>query len=79
MGFLITIWNLLMRVIGILGMILMETMVFGFVYYALVDTYPVVANLLALAFFIYIIAEVILRVVVGGGVGVFRYVIGRFL
>lgn len=79
MGFLITIWNLLMRVIGILGMILMETMVFGFVYYALVDTYPVIANLLAFAFFIYIIAEVILRVVVGGGVGVFKYVIGRFL
>jgi hypothetical protein len=78
MGFLITIWNLLMRAIGILGMILMETMIFGLVYFAIVDTYPVVANLLAIAFVIFIISEVILRVVVGGGVNVFKYLIGRF-
>jgi hypothetical protein len=78
MGFLITIWNLLMRAIGILGMILMETMIFGLVYFAIVDTYPVVANLLGFAFVIFIILEVILRVVVGGGVGVFKYLIGRF-
>jgi hypothetical protein len=79
MGFLITIWNLLMRVIGIFGMILMETMIFGLVYFAIVDQYPVIANLLAIAFVIFIIAEVVLRVVVGGGVGVFRYLFGRFL
>lgn len=78
MGFLITIWNLLMRAIGILGMILMETMIFGLVYFAIVDTYPVVANLLAIAFVIFIISEVILRVVVGGGVNVFKYLLGRF-
>lgn len=78
MGFLITIWNLLMRAIGILGMILMETMIFGLVYFAIVDTYPVVANFLAIAFIIYIILEVILRVVVGGSVGVFKYLFGRF-
>lgn len=78
MGFLITIWNLLMRAIGILGMILMETMIFGLVYFAIVDTYPVVANLLAIAFVIFIISEVILRVVVSGGVNVFKYLIGRF-
>lgn len=78
MGFLITIWNLLMRAIGILGMILMETMIFGLVYFAIVDTYPVVANLLVIAFVIFIISEVILRVVVGGGVNVFKYLIGRF-
>lgn len=67
-----------MRAIGILGMILMETMIFGLVYFAIVDTYPVVANLLAIAFVIFIISEVILRVVVGGGVNVFKYLIGRF-
>ena len=78
MGFLITIWNLLMRAIGILGMILMETMIFGLVYFAIVDTYPVVANLLAIAFVVFIISEVVLRVVVGGGVNVFKYLIGRF-
>jgi hypothetical protein len=79
MGFLITIWNLLMRVIGIFGMILMEAMIFGLVYLAIVDQYPVIANLLAIAFVIFIIAEVVLRVVVGGGVGVFKYLFGRFL
>lgn len=78
MGFLITIWNLLMRSIGILGMILMETMIFGLVYFAIADTYPVVANLLAIAFVIFIISEVVLRVVVGGSVNVFKYLIGRF-
>jgi hypothetical protein len=67
-----------MRAIGILGMILMETMIFGLVYFAIVDTYPVVANLLAIAFVIFIISEVILRVVVGGGVNVFKYLLGRF-
>lgn len=78
MGFLITICNLLMRAIGILGMILMETMIFGLVYFAIVDTYPVVANLLAITFVVFIISEVVLRVVVGGGVNVFKYLIGRF-
>lgn len=78
MGFLITIWNLLMRAIGILGMILMETMIFGLVYFAIADTYPVVANLLAIAFVIFIISEAVLRVVVGGSVNVFKYLIGRF-
>ena len=78
MGFLTTIWNILMRVIGILGMILMETIIFGLVYFAIVDTYPVVANLLAIAFVIFIISEVTLRVVVGGSVNVFKYLIGRF-
>ncbi len=67
-----------MRAIGILGMILMETMIFGLVYFAIVDTYPVVANLLAIAFVIFIISEVVLRVVVGGSVNVFKYLIGRF-
>jgi hypothetical protein len=79
MGFLITIWNLLMRIIGILGMILMETMIFGLVYFALIDIYPIVANILAIAFVIYIIIEVILRVVVGGSVSLFKYLFGRFL
>jgi hypothetical protein len=44
MGFLIFIWNTLMRIIGLLGFILMEIMIFGLVYYAILDSYPVVAN-----------------------------------
>lgn len=79
MGFLILIWNLLMRLIGIFGMILMESMVFGLVYFAIADTYPIAANLLLIGFVIFIILEVILRVVVGGGVGVIKYIFGRFL
>lgn len=68
-----------MRVIGILGFILMELMIFGLVYFSIVDTYPVAANILGLAFIIWIIAEVILRVVVGGGMTLLKYLFGRFI
>jgi hypothetical protein len=79
MGFLIFIWNTLMRIIGLLGFILMEIMIFGLVYYAILDSYPVVANLLGFVFIVWIIAEVVLRVVVGGGVTVLKYLFGRFI
>lgn len=79
MGFLIFIWNTLMRIIGLLGFILMEIMIFGLVYYAILDSYPVVANLLGFLFIVWIIAEVVLRVVVGGGVTVLKYLFGRFI
>lgn len=79
MGFLIFIWNLFVRLISLAGMILMETMVFGLVYLAIVDSHPVIAGFLGFLFIIWIIAEVVLRVVVGGGMNVLKYIIGRFL
>jgi len=78
MGFLIFIWNFCMRVLGIFGMILMETMVFSIVYYGLSINHPVIANFLAIVFIIWILLELILRVFVSGGVTAFKYLIGRF-
>lgn len=78
MGFLVFIWNILMRVVGIFGMILMEAMVFGLIYMAVADRHPFIANILAFVFVIFIIVEVILRIFVGGGVGLFKFLISRF-
>lgn len=80
MQFMIFIWNSLMRILGLLGFILLEIIVFYVICESLKDSgYPVISSVLKIIFIIWIIFEIILKIIVGGSVNIFNYLIGRFL
>ena len=79
MGFLIFLWNMFVRLVTFFGFILIETAVFTVIYQALSTDHPILAFFLGVIFFIWILVEIILRIFVGTGVSVIKYIFGRFL
>lgn len=74
MGFLIFLWNMFARLVWFLSFIIFEVIVFGFIVGLVADAgMPVFAALLTLVFTIWIIAEILIRIFVGGGKSLIRY------
>jgi hypothetical protein len=73
------LWNLFAKVVWFCTMIIFE----GFLYYifreVMIDYIGGFIYFFDLAFVIWIIAEAIVRIVSGGAVNLFRWLIGRFL
>lgn len=75
------LWNIFAKVVWFLTAVLFE----GFLYYMFrevmigIDTPSAIIYLFDLAFIIWVIAEAVVRIVSGGAVTLFKWLIGRFL
>lgn len=79
MVFIIFLWNTFVRIVSFSFFILLECVVFFFIYKYLLGVSFILANFLAFIFFIWLIVEVILGIVVGSSVNIIKYILGRFL
>ena len=75
------LWNFCMKVLYFIGAVIFE----GFLYYifreAMIgnDISSAIIYLFDLAFIIWVISEAVIRIVSGGSVTLFKWLIGRFL
>ena len=68
MGFLIFLWNTFARLVWFLSFIVFEIAVFYFITKSIIEAgMPVLAGILTVVFIIWIIADIIIRVFIGGG------------
>lgn len=74
MSFLIFLWNIFARLIGFLSFIALEIIVFSLVVGAVGTVMPGLAALLTVAFTIWIIIDIVLRIFVGGGKSLIKYI-----
>lgn len=75
MGFLIFLWNMFARLVWFLSFIIFEIIVFSFIVGAVADAGMTgFAALLTFIFVIWIIAEILIRIFVGGGKSVIKYI-----
>lgn len=76
MRFLILLWNIIMSAIHMIIFIAMEIFIFSIVYGALKEAeMPIIANILAVIFTIWIIVDVILTIFVRSGKTLIRYIL----
>lgn len=74
MGFLIFLWNTFARLIWFLTFLVFEIVVFSFIVGIVADSSPSLAIILTIVFIIWIIAEIAIRIFVGGGKSLIRYI-----
>ena len=73
------LWNFFAKVVWFISAVVFE----GFLYYifreVMVDHIPTLIYLFDLSFVIWVIAEAVVRLVSGGSVTLFKWLIGRFI
>lgn len=74
MGFLIFLWNTFARLVWFLTFLVFEIVVFSFIVGIVADSSPALAAILTMVFTIWIIAEIAIRIFVGGGKSLLRYI-----
>jgi hypothetical protein len=74
MGFLIFLWNTFARLVWFLSFIIFEIIVFSFIVGAVAEVSPALASILTIVFTIWIIAEIAIRIFVGGGKSLIRWI-----
>lgn len=75
MNFLFFLWNTFARVVSFLFLILVEIVIFTMLVNALNEAgMSSIANLLKVIFIIWIIIDIILKIFVGGGKALIRYI-----
>lgn len=79
MGFLIFLWNCFAKMVRFAGFLFFEIAIFSIIYQALLPDNKFLAVILGLVFTAWIIAEIVLRIVVGGSISVIKYLFGRFI
>ena len=74
MGFLIFLWNTFARLVWFLTFLVFEIVVFSFIVGVVAEVSPSLATILTMVFTIWIIAEIAIRIFVGGGKSLLRYI-----
>jgi hypothetical protein len=74
MGFLIFLWNTFARLVWFLTFLVFEIVVFSFIVGAVADSSPALATILTMVFTVWIIAEIAIRIFVGGGKSLIRWI-----
>jgi hypothetical protein len=74
MGFLIFLWNTFARLVWFLTFLVFEIVVFSFIVGIVADSSPALATILTMVFTVWIIAEIAIRIFVGGGKSLLRYI-----
>jgi len=75
MGFLIFLWNTFARLVWFFSFIIFEVIVFSFIVNMVSDAgMPGLAKLLTFVFIIWIIAEILIKILIGGGKSLIRWI-----
>lgn len=74
MSFFIFLWNIFARLVGFFSFIALEIIVFSLVVGAVGAVMPGLASLLTVVFTIWIIIDIVLRIFVGGGKSLIKYI-----
>ena len=74
MGFLIFLWNTFARLVWFLTFLVFEIVVFSFIVRIVSESSPALAGILTMVFTIWIIAEIAIRIFVGGGKSLIRWI-----
>ena len=74
MGFLIFLWNTFARLVWFLSFIIFEIIVFSFIVGIVSESSPALAGILTFIFTIWIIAEIAIRIFVGGSKSLIRWI-----
>ena len=74
MGFLIFLWNMFARLVWFLSFIIFEIIVFSIIVGVVSESSPALASILTVVFIIWIIAEITIRIFVGGGKSLIRWI-----
>lgn len=80
MGFLSFLFNTIYKIFSILGFIIMELLVFSIIYYVVNDMgYTKTAYILSIVFIIWLVIDVIIRIIGTTFTSLYDFLIGRFL
>lgn len=79
MGFTVFLWNTFARMFSLAWFIILEIFIFSIIYDSVAESSPVFAKLLGTVFFIWIVVEILLRLIVGTGANLFKYIFTRFI
>lgn len=79
MGFTIFLWNTFVRMFNLFWFIILEIFIFSLIYDAVAQSSPGIAKLLMVIFTIWILAELVIRLVVGTGASLLKWIFGRFI
>ena len=80
MGFLSFLFNIIYKIFSILGFIIMELLVFSIIYYVVNDMgYTKTAYILSIVFIIWLVIDVIIRIIGTTFTSLYDFLIGRFL
>ena len=80
MGFLSFLFNTIYKIFSILGFIIMELLVFGIIFYVVNDMgYTKTTYILSIVFIIWLVIDVIIRIIGTTFTSLYDFLIGRFL
>lgn len=80
MGFLSFLFNTIYKIFSILGFIIMELLVFSIIFYVVNDMgYTKTAYILSIVFIIWLVIDVIIRIIGTTFTSLYDFLIGRFL
>lgn len=75
MNFLIFLWNIFARLVSFVIFIALEIFVFSIIVKALKEAgMPFLASILTIVFVIWIIIDIIIRIFIGGGKNLIKYI-----
>lgn len=75
----IFLWNLFARTVGFLTYVVFESILYYIFRSVIVDYIGGFIYLFDIAFVIWILIELVIRIVSGGTINLFKWIIGRFL
>jgi hypothetical protein len=76
MGFIIFIWNTFVRILSFFSLIIVEVFIFSLIYKEMIKLdMNILAGFLAIVFTIWIIADIIIKIFIGGSKSIIRYLI----
>lgn len=80
MGFLSFLFNTIYKIFSILGYIIMELLIFSIIFYVVNDMgYTKTAYILSIVFIIWLVIDVIIRIIGTTFTSLYDFLIGRFL
>ena len=80
MGFLSFLFNTIYKIFSILGYIIIELLIFSIIYYVVNDMgYTKTAYILSIVFIIWLVIDVIIRIIGTTFTSLYDFLIGRFL
>ena len=80
MGFLSFLFNTIYKIFSILGFIIMELLVFSIIFYVVNDMgYTKTVYILSIVFIIWLVIDVIIRIIGTTFTSLYDFLIGRFL
>ena len=80
MGFLSFLFNTIYKIFSILGYIIIELLIFSIIFYVVNDMgYTKTAYILSIVFIIWLVIDVIIRIIGTTFTSLYDFLIGRFL